>query len=39
MSLIVGNISSIIYGSIRPFAGIAYDKFGFKKCVNSIIII
>ena len=39
MSLIIGNISSVLYGGIRPFAGIFYDKIGFKICVNVVILI
>ena len=39
MSLIIGNISSVLYVGIRPFAGIFYDKIGFKICVNVVILI
>lgn len=38
LTVVVGNMNSIMFGGIRPFAGFLFDKLGFYKCINFILI-
>jgi hypothetical protein len=36
---VIGIINCILFGGLRPFAGYFFDRFGFKFCINIIVIL